>query len=469
MPIDTIEIDDAQVAAVLALREGHFSDMKSKAVGPAKLTKALSAFANADGGELYIGIDEHDGVFSWRGFPDEEAANGHIQIFDQLFPLGDGFKYEFLSSSSQPGVVLHVIVLRSGSIRKASDGRIYVRRGAASQRLETTAQIDQLERDKGITTFESETVNSPLDTITNSETTIEFMLEAFPLSEPDRWMQMQRVIVSGKPTVAGLLLYSDLPQAELPKRSSVKLYRYKTSDAEGRRETLDGQPATIEGPLYNQIRDAVQLTAKLVESIGKLGDEGLTSVTYPQETLHEIITNALIHRDYGIADDVHIRVFDNRIEVESPGRLAGHVSPENILDERFARNGSIVRLINKFPDPPNKDVGEGLNTAFDAMKKLQLKEPIIVELNHSVMVNIRHEKLASPEQMIMDYLRLNLEITNRIVRGLSGIGSENKVKTIFQGLMRRGQIERVPEKKGNLAAYRLTEAGRRSLEEYGGN
>ncbi len=128
-----------------------------------------------------------------------------------------------------------------------------------------------------------------------------------------------------------------------------------------------------------------------------------------------------------------------------------------------------MRLINKFPDPPNKDVGEGLNTAFDAMKKLQLKEPIIVELNHSVMVNIRHEKLASPEQMIMDYLRLNLEITNRIVRGLSGIGSENKVKTIFQGLMRRGQIERVPEKKGNLAAYRLTEAGRRSLEEYGGN
>ena len=210
----------------------------------------------------------------------------------------------------------------------------------------------------------------------------------------------------------------------------------------------------MEGSLYNQIRDVVSITTTHVESFKKLDAAGLMSVSYPPETLHEIITNALIHRDYGVADDVHIRIFDNRIEVESPGRLAGHVSPNNILDERFARNGNIVRLINKFPDAPNKDVGEGLNTAFAAMKRLQLKDPVIQELEHSVLVNIRHERLASPEQMVMDYLESNEQVTNKIVRNMSGIGSENKVKTIFQGLMKRNQIERVPEKKGNLAAYR---------------
>jgi ATP-dependent DNA helicase RecG len=83
-------------------------------------------------------------------------------------------------------------------------------------------------------------------------------------------------------------------------------------------------------------------------------------VRYPPETLHEIITNAVLHRDYSIADDIHIRVFDNRVEVQSPGRLPAHVTPDNILDERFSRNGTIVRLVNKFPNPPNKDVGEGL-------------------------------------------------------------------------------------------------------------
>lgn len=453
MPIPTLTIDSDQVQRILALREGHFSDMKSKAISPGKLTKAISAFANADGGELYIGVDERDGQFSWNGFVDEEAANGHLQIFEQLFPLGDGFQYDFIAAPSEAGLVLHVLILRGSTIRKASDGTIYVRRGASSMPVTTDAALRQLERDKGISSFETELVNVEATEVTNSETTIEFMLQAFPATEPERWMRSQRVVIEGRPTVAGVLLFADLPQASLSKRSSVKLYRYRTSEAEGTRETLDAQPMTIEGPLYTQIKEAVEKTTALVESIKKLEDGGLTTVSYPPETLHEIITNAVIHRDYGVADDVHIRVFDNRIEVESPGKLAGHVSPENILDERFARNGSIVRLINKFPDPPNKDVGEGLNTAFAAMKQLKLKDPVITELDHSVLVNIRHERLASPEQMVMEYLEDHDEITNRIVRDLTGIGSENKVKNVFYALSQSGQIQRVPDKRGNKAAW----------------
>jgi ATP-dependent DNA helicase RecG len=458
MPIDTIEITDAQVAKILAVREGHFSDMKSREIAPGKLTKAISALANADGGDLYIGVSEADGAFSWAGFADPEDANGHIQVFEELFPLGDGFRYEFFHCPSESGFVLHVLILRSAQIKKASDGVVYLRRGAQSLPVKTDQALRQLERDKGLTSFENVLVPVDLSSITNSEAILELMLEAFPSSEPEKWLRTQRVIVGDKPTVAGVLLYDDLPQSALPKRSSVKVYRYKTSEAQGTRDTLDGDPTTIEGSLYKQISQSVTQTAAIVEGLKVLDDAGLQSVSYPIEALHEIITNALIHRDYGITDDVHIRIFDNRIEVESPGRLAGHVSPENILDERFARNGTIVRLINKFPDPPNKDVGEGLNTAFDAMKKLQLKDPIISELAHSVMVNIRHERIASPEQMILEYLETNDEITNRIVRDLSGIGSENKVKTTFQGLMKRGQIERVPNKRGNLAAYRKTVA-----------
>jgi len=159
---------------------------------------------------------------------------------------------------------------------------------------------------------------------------------------------------------------------------------------------------------------------------------------------------------YAIADDVHVRIFDNRVEVESPGRLPAHVTVKNILDERFARNGSVVRLINKFPNPPNKDVGEGLNTAFAAMKRLELKDPLIRELENAVVVDIRHQRLGTPEEQILEFLRDSDEVTNMQVRGLTGIGSENKVKTIFQRLMAAGQIERVPGKGGGSAAYRKT-------------
>ncbi|MEV7595647.1 ATP-binding protein, partial [Streptomyces sp. NPDC089922] len=234
----------------------------------------------------------------------------------------------------------------------------------------------------------------------------------------------------------------------------IKVYRYKTTDPEGSRENLAFDPLTIEGSLYEQIKQAVAKTSELIEGVKVLGPEGLTPITYPFETLHEIITNAVIHRDYGTADDVHVRIFDNRVEVESPGRLPAHMTTANILKERFSRNGAIVRLINKFPDPPNKDVGEGLATAFAAMKKLKLKDPVIEERDNSVRVNIRHERLGSPEEIIMQYLETHPEINNRTVRTLTGIGSENKVKTIFLRLIDAGQIERVPGKRGSASAYR---------------
>lgn len=67
----------------------------------------------------------------------------------------------------------------------------------------------------------------------------------------------------------------------------------------------------------------------------------MESITYPHETLHEIITNAVLHRDYSIVADVQIRIFDNRVEVESPGKLPGHVTKENILDTQSARNPTV--------------------------------------------------------------------------------------------------------------------------------
>jgi ATP-dependent DNA helicase RecG len=268
------------------------------------------------------------------------------------------------------------------------------------------------------------------------------------------WIAKQNLIVGDKPTVAGILLFADEPQAALPKRSAIKLYRYKTKDAEGSRESLAFDPITIEGPLDQQIRTAVARTKELVEGIRRLGPLGLESVTYPHETLHEIITNAVLHRDYSIAADVHVRIYDNRIEVESPGRLPGHVTKENILDEQSARNPKIVRLINKFPDPPNKDVGEELNTAFEAMKKLRLKEPVIEEGAHSVTVHIRHAPLASPHDTVMAYLENNDEITNMIARELTGIRSENSMKNVFLSLKERGMIEPVPGKTtGGKAAW----------------
>jgi ATP-dependent DNA helicase RecG len=455
MAIETSKITAAQRDLILATEEGHFADLKSIDIKPAKLTKSIAAFANADGGELYIGIDEDKTAKSrtWRGFADPEAANGHLQVFEDLFPLGGDFDYVFLEADDEAGLVLQVQVRKAREIKVASDGTRYVRRGAQCLPVTIPEAVRQLEYAKGLASFESEPVNVDPESITNSVPVIEFMLNVVPTAEPDAWLTKQQLLRDGRPAVAGVVLFADEPQALIPKRCGIKIYRYATKDAEGARETLAFNPITVEGHAYAQIHEAVGRTVEIIQQIQKLGQEAMESVEYPPETLHEIITNAVLHRDYSIADDIHIRIFDNRIEVQSPGRLPAHVTVKNILDERFARNGNLVRLINKFPNPPNKDVGEGLNTAFAAMVKLGLKEPIVEELENAVLVTVRHESLASPEALILEYLEANSSIRNKTAREVCHIAADYVVKDIFGRLVDRGLIEKVPGTDRSTTAY----------------
>jgi ATP-dependent DNA helicase RecG len=458
MAIETSQLTDKQLLEILGYKEGHFLDLKAKEIKPSKLTKAISAFANADGGELYVGIGENEalaGTFYWAGFDKPEGANAHLQVFEHLFPLGENFSYGFLWHPRHDSVVLHVTVFKTKDIVIANDGIPYIRRGAQSLPVDSPEKLALLKRNKGITSFADEPVSVDLAKVIDSTTARQFILAVVPTSEPEPWLRKQELVQNDKPTVSGVVLFADLPQAILPKRCGIKIYRYKTSDSEGTRDTLVGHPISVEGCAYDIVKQSVDITTRIIDDIRVLGVTGLEPVTYPKETLHEVITNAVLHRDYSLADDVHVRIFDNRVEVESPGRLPAHITTKNILKERFARNGNIVRVINKFPDPPNKDVGEGLNTAFEAMRNLRLKDPVISELDNSVLVQIKHERLASAEDIVMEYLDNpdNPSITNRVARGLTGIKSENSMKVVFWRLRDRGLIRQVPGRSGFASAW----------------
>src|ERR1700676_3663642 len=83
MPEATIAIDELQANLVTEIEEGQFSEVKATAITPGKLSHTISAFANTDGGDLYIGVTENliGGNVKkrqWYGFADVEAANGHI-------------------------------------------------------------------------------------------------------------------------------------------------------------------------------------------------------------------------------------------------------------------------------------------------------------------------------------------------------------------------------------------------------
>ncbi|MBB4707899.1 hypothetical protein XarbCFBP8130_19370 [Xanthomonas arboricola] len=442
MPIEIIEISNDEALLLLSKKESHFLDFKSKEIEPAKLSKTVSAFANAEGGEIFVGIREANQHFSWAGFNVPEDANPIIQVFEPLFPLGDDFQYEFLSNENRHGIILHISVKKTQRVVEATDGFPHLRRNAQNLKLETAEKRRRLELDKGIYSFESETVNQELTLVSESDVLAEYLSENIPHRSAEQFIRLELLSRNSLPTVAAILLFNDLPQAVLPDRSSVKLARYRTSGP-ATRAALVGAAHNIEGALYKLISDAVAQTKVQIEAHQVQGVQGLESAHYPDETLHEIITNAIIHRDYSLPDHVHIRVFDNRVEVESPGRLAGPVTVENILETRAIRNGKINRLINKFPNPPNKDMGEGLNTAAAAMRAVRLKSPTFFEGPANFTVIIPHEPLATAEELILEYLDDHETITNKKARSLYPVETQHIMRRIMSNMVKNGQLERV--------------------------
>lgn len=462
---ETIIMSEQKILRLFELEENYFIDFKAKEIAGSKLSHTISAFANASGGEIYVGIREEreTKIKHWEGFESIEESNHLIQVLEDIAPISDFYTVTYLRHPTLLTYVMQISISKTQAIVFATDKETaYVQKGAQNLPVDSPEKRRRLELDKGIVSFEDEIVaESMLEDASESEIYKMFCDYITPPTDKVSWLSKQRLSKNGKLTVAGEILFSDEPQICLPKRSSIKVYRYKTSgDAD--RATLDGLPFTIEGCAYNQIYGAVAKVKEIIESIKKLGEQ-FETIEYPEETLHEIITNAVLHRDYSIATDIQIRIFDNRVEVESPGKLPGYVTIENILDAQSARNPKIVRLVNKFPNAPNKDVGEGLNTAFQAMSRLRLKAPQIIETPNSVLVIIRHEKLASPEEMVMQYMKTHAEITNSIGRELTGITSENTMKRVFWKLRDSELLERIPGRNAAASAWRLTDKGKMEI------
>ncbi|MFF5674338.1 ATP-binding protein [Streptomyces hygroscopicus] len=455
-----ISSDEALI--LIEREESHFWDHKSVRSKGSVIQKIASALANSDGGDFIVGIEDRgqgSGLDRWIGYPTIEDANVVLEAIARDITPPVPYSLEFLqiSGMESQGLACLVAIRKSESVHFAADQKVYIRRGASTFSISGQAVTD-LSLAKGARTYEDQLLEDyDKEDLVEEEELLYFLRNFSPPVEPKDFLRKQRLIdrTTGAARVSAGILYADTPPAVVPKRCSVKIARYNTKDGEPRREHLEGTPITVEGPARIVIEETLARTARLIESVSVLQPNGeMAPLRYPPEVLKEIIVNAVIHRDYNISDDILVYVFNNRVEVRSPGVLPGHMTLGNLLKERFSRNPTIVRLINKYPDPPNKDIGEGLRTVMAKMAEAKLKAPkFYVEGNYFV-VNLGHTPLARPHEIVMEYLENHEEIRNAIGRTLTGIQSENSMKDVFYDLRDAGKIEMVPGKRGRSSAWR---------------
>ncbi|TGD42081.1 ATP-binding protein [Pseudotabrizicola sediminis] len=145
--------------------EGQRIDFKSKRISPAKLSKTLASFANTDGGEVFVGIEDDR---TWDGFQKLEDANAILDIASKIFPIGDFVSVVFIESDGRSGYVLKIEVSRTPDIKRSTSGDVYIRFGAQDLKKADAQSIKQLEYSKGVYSYESETLQDSLGDVENS-------------------------------------------------------------------------------------------------------------------------------------------------------------------------------------------------------------------------------------------------------------------------------------------------------------
>jgi ATP-dependent DNA helicase RecG len=470
--VNTRDISEAEADILSTMEESHFFDRKSASVSGRGIQKAAVAFANADGGELVIGIaddkEESDPKRRWKGVMKIEELNGCLQSMFEITPTLD-FKYEFLKCENRHGYVLRALIEKSSVVHKTGDGTVCQRFGAQSLPIKDPQRIVELAFAKGASSFEDYVLKDvPAEQIAESKELSSFLTEYSPKTDPLEFCLNQNLLdyITWETKAAAALLFHPNPSAVIPRKCAVKITRYETKEDEPERDHMADQ-ITIEGSLYPLIHGSVEAVKGIMSAVSVWTADGLKNLEYPPEAIWEVIVNALIHRDYSISDDVQILIYDNRIEVMSPGRLPGYVTIKNILDARYARNPKIVRTLNRYKNPPNKDLGEGLNTTFQKMKEWGLKDPQIAEDGNYVRVTLPHIPLAVPSEAILRFLSKSAVITNQQARDITGIRSENLVKIEFYKLRDEGLLERVPGLKGAKSAWQLTQLGKVEAKKFG--
>lgn len=126
---------------------------------------------------------------------------------------------------------------------------------------------------------------------------------------------------------------------------------------------------TFNGRILDVVRQALDFVGSQIKERTRLGEDGrfVTTPEYPEFAWKESIVNAIAHRDYSIkGTDIQVRMFDDRITVESPGSLPGIVRLNNLRTVHFSRNPKIAEFLHQYDYV--KEFGEGVTVCLTKWK-----------------------------------------------------------------------------------------------------
>ncbi len=432
--------------------------VSGKMVG--KALETICAFANTQGGWLVLGIEDSEkakGADRLYGIGENPEAVDELlrKLNTHHLPVIEGirtFRLQTKLRDGTDGIVVAFHVPASDKVHSILDDGTWTR-GQASNREMNASEITELSYRRGVRSAESEPVDIDFELLDTE--TWRLYLRGRGLAPTGIEDQLYRIGLAKKvggelrPLRAAVLLFADQPGALLAAmgtRADVRIFHYRGNTIiPDEVPNLIKPPKTISGSLYQLIaRTHTYLLEELAQGL-TLATSGFRTVhRYPERVIKEAVTNAVIHRDYRMNRDVQIRIFDNRIEVVSPGLFPGRITAATVNRYgSFARNPLIASNLREFPEPPNVDAGEGVKMMFSLMRAENLYPPQYRELREqaqeAISVTLLNEESPSIWEQVSDWVDRKGFINNRELCQIANLdtlkASKQLKRWVEQGLL----------------------------------
>jgi len=384
-------MDTELLKRLLARDEGQFLEFKSAYDRPGgvcfkrrkatevtwDIAETLSAMANADGGTLLLGVED-DKTVTGVDYPDDKLALFRQATQNLLRPP---LKARLTELDHEGRRILAFEVDPSPVPHQLSDGRYLLR--VRDQNLPFPAdQIAALKSAKASGQYERQFVHEARFDDLDPDLLARF---AQRLGDPRPIEEIlyhdYRLIDfhNGRPrmTLAALLLFARDPLRWHP-RCGIDFVKFEGTERRYGPDLNVVRRARIEYPLFELIDEAFALIKEHVRERTVLHDLFFVErFEYPAFAWQEAIINAVAHRDYSLTGaSIEVWMFDDRLEVRSPGELPGPVTLERLLRRErthFSRNPLLVRVLTDLGYM--RDLGEGIPRMFEVMERSYLRPP----------------------------------------------------------------------------------------------
>ena len=434
---------------IISQDESETVEFKKSLSESKEIIKTISAFANTKGGRIFIGVSNYGKVLGVEIGKDtmEHLVNQITQNTDPKV---------------QPHITIEKIDEKQIIIIKVKEspdhlvlafGRPYKRVGKSTIRM-SKDEYERiiLEKHKDKLYFDSQICKDAALADIDKEKIRWFLKKAKAernldidyTASPSEALKRLNLLVDNKPTNTAILMFGKNPQRFLI-QSEVRCARFKGIKAV--KPFIDMK--VVDGSIYEQIDQTEKFILFNIKKAawiepGKI--ERQEKWEYPPDAIREAIINAIAHRDYNSPANVHISIFDDRVEIWNPGKLPPPLTPKNLKEEHksIPVNPSLANLL--FLIKYIERWGTGTNDIMKWCREEGLPEPIFKEVTGGFAVvlrkfqipeNLETLELNERQKKAIEYLKIHKNITRKMYIEINNISPRQANKDLNDLLEKR--------------------------------